>query len=289
MPIVNVMATRLIRLRYAGSCARCRAALAVGERAWWDASDKTVVCDECGTHDAAMIVESTPGESARAAALDVGVAGGSARAEYERRNQRREAAVRARHPHLGNLILNAMAEPQTITAWKQGAEGEVRVGARLDELVSGGMVILHDRRVPGSRANIDHVVVAPSGVWIVDSKRYSGRVDRRDVGGWLRRDVRLYLGRRDCTRLVGGMAKQVAAVQRSTEGTRPPTWPVLCFTGAEWSLFAKPFELGGVLVIWPRALVRAITRAPDRGVLVSEVAARIAHQLPPQTAGSAET
>jgi hypothetical protein len=28
----------------------------------------------------------------------------------------------------------------------------------------------------------------------------------------------------------------------------------LCFVSAEWSLFAKPFELGGVWVGWPKGL-----------------------------------
>lgn len=31
-------------------------------------------------------------------------------------------------------------------------------------------VVLHDRRQPGSRGNIDHLVVGPSGIWVVDSK-----------------------------------------------------------------------------------------------------------------------
>jgi hypothetical protein len=32
--------------------------------------------------------------------------------------------------------------------------------------------VLHDRAVPGSRANLDHVVIGPTGVWVVDSKAY---------------------------------------------------------------------------------------------------------------------
>lgn len=239
-----------------------------------------MVCEACGRDDVAVVVEVTSGQQARAGALDVGVAGASAGAEYERRRQRRADAVRARHPQLGKVILTTTAEPQAITAWAKGAVGEQRVGAHLDELTSVGAVVLHDRRLPGSKANIDHIVVARSGVWIVDTKRCNGRVDRRDVGGWLRSDLRLYVGRRDRTKLIGGMTKQVAAVQHAIEGTGAPVWPVICFTDAEWSLFAKPFELDGVLVIWPRALVRTIARATDREVWVSEVIDRIAHGLP---------
>ena len=30
--------------------------------------------------------------------------------------------------------------------------------------------------VPGSSANIDHLVVGPTGVWVIDAKNYSGRL-----------------------------------------------------------------------------------------------------------------
>ncbi|MGI8806579.1 MAG: hypothetical protein ACR2KK_01750, partial [Acidimicrobiales bacterium] len=33
-----------------------------------------------------------------------------------------------------------------------------------------------------------------------------------------------------------------------------PVRPGLCFVDAEWGLFAKPFELDGVLVTWAKAL-----------------------------------
>jgi hypothetical protein len=36
--------------------------------------------------------------------------------------------------------------------------------------------VLHDLAVPGSRANIDHLVIGPGGVFVVDSKLYSGRL-----------------------------------------------------------------------------------------------------------------
>jgi hypothetical protein len=37
-------------------------------------------------------------------------------------------------------------------------------------------VVLHDLAVPGSRANIDHLVVGPGGVFVIDSKHYRGRL-----------------------------------------------------------------------------------------------------------------
>jgi hypothetical protein len=37
-------------------------------------------------------------------------------------------------------------------------------------------VVLHDLAVPGSRANLDHLVIGPAGVFVIDSKQYRGRL-----------------------------------------------------------------------------------------------------------------
>ena len=49
----------------------------------------------------------------------------------------------------------------------------------LDEVVRHKGFVLHDRRVPGRRLNLDHLVVMPSGVWVIDTKHYHGRLARR--------------------------------------------------------------------------------------------------------------
>lgn len=64
--------------------------------------------------------------------------------------------------------------------WEQGAEGEVAVARALAELPDG-WVVLHDLAWPGrQRANLDHVVVGPGGVFVVDAKNWSGRVEVRE-------------------------------------------------------------------------------------------------------------
>lgn len=39
-----------------------------------------------------------------------------------------------------------------------------------------------DRKIPGTKANIDLLVIANSAVWIVDAKNYSGKVEFRTTG-----------------------------------------------------------------------------------------------------------
>jgi Nuclease-related domain len=61
-------------------------------------------------------------------------------------------------------------------AWRRGAHGERRTARLLDRLTPHGWVVLHDLAVPGSRANLDHLLIGPGGVFVVDSKQYSGRL-----------------------------------------------------------------------------------------------------------------
>jgi hypothetical protein len=60
--------------------------------------------------------------------------------------------------------------------WQRGAEGERRTARLLDRLTRDGFVVFHDLAVPGSPANVDHLVIGPSGVFVIDSKQWTGSV-----------------------------------------------------------------------------------------------------------------
>jgi Nuclease-related domain len=61
-------------------------------------------------------------------------------------------------------------------AWRRGAAGERRTARLLGPLERQGWVVLHDLAIPGSRANLDHLVIGPGGVLVIDSKHYRGRL-----------------------------------------------------------------------------------------------------------------
>jgi hypothetical protein len=67
-------------------------------------------------------------------------------------------------------------------AWRRGAAGERRTARLLGSLERQGWAVLHDLAVPGSRANIDHLVIGPGGVFVIDSKQYSGRLQLDSSG-----------------------------------------------------------------------------------------------------------
>ena len=181
---------------------------------------------------------------------------------------------------LGDLLLAISADPQSTTAWKRGAQGEQWIGFRLDRLAPQ-VVTLHDRRMPGSRANIDHLVIAPSGVWVIDAKRYRGVVTKTDVGRWFRTDLRLYVDGRDRTTLLDGAIGQEEALREAlgTTWAHVPVRPVLCFVGTDWPIFAEPFRMAGVTISWPRRTVRMLRQA---GPLEPDAALALANHLDQQ-------
>jgi hypothetical protein len=61
-------------------------------------------------------------------------------------------------------------------AWRRGAAGERRSARLLAPLERQGWAVLHDLAVPRSRANLDHLVIGPGGVFVIDSKQYRGRL-----------------------------------------------------------------------------------------------------------------
>jgi hypothetical protein len=142
--------------------------------------------------------------------LDLGTAGAGARREHARRAAAREQRARKRHPHIGGLLLALQDAPQHQEAWARGAAGEERVARSLTERVGPSVVLLHDRGIPGSRANIDHIAVAPGGVWVIDAKRYKGKVavERPWLG-----QAKLKIAGRDRTKLITALKAQVALVQ----------------------------------------------------------------------------
>lgn len=72
-------------------------------------------------------------------------------------------------------------------AWSVGAAGEEKVAATVTVLEPNGWLALHDVRWPGRpKANLDHILVGPGGIVVVDAKNWSG--DVRLVGGVLRQN-----------------------------------------------------------------------------------------------------
>ena len=272
-----------MRLRYAGQCRLCAIEISAGSMAVYERETKTVVCLVCTPPQPVAAPEiaaptaaappdaAKPGIPARIPELRLepdeifaGTAGASAQREYERRKDKRETRIREAHPYLGALILAVSDDPQSTRAWAVGARGEEVLGQRLDKIAGPGVHVLHDRRIPGTRANIDHIVVCPTGVFVIDAKKYKGRPSLRIDGGLFRpRTETLMVGSRDCTTLVTGARKQVDLVRVAMDHAGLEEIPVqgmLCFVEADWPLIGGAFTTGGVHVLWPKKAIELVAK-----------------------------
>jgi hypothetical protein len=273
------MATKVMALRRDDSCSVCLTALRAGSRAQWDSVAKEVTCLACVGAAESLNPDLAAPASAEPPPIDIGDPGRSAREEYDRRHAKREAKLEERWGtgRLSKVAKFLSDDPQTTKAWAAGAAGEERVAQVLHEALGDRAVLLHDRRVPGTRGNIDHLAIAASGVWVIDAKRYTGKVEQRDVGGWFKTDLRLYVGGRDRTKTVKGLGWQVSAVTEALETDEAQIYSALSFVGADWPLFfAKPLRLDGVWISWPKKLAEMIGAA---GPLTTDDIDRIARHL----------
>lgn len=133
--------------------------------------------------------------------------------------------------------------------------------------------MLHDRRIPGTLANIDHIAIGPGGVYVIAAKRSAGLVKQREM---FRRDRRLFVGGLDHTNVAAKMGNQVGAIARALRETPIPVVAALCFVDAQWSSPARPFVLNGVWIGWPDVLPDLVGRP---GLLDAEAMAATARML----------
>ena len=150
------------------------------------------------------------------------------------------------------------------------------------------MIVLSDRAWPGRRANLDHVVVAPSGVYVIDTKAYGGRVELIDRGSFARPSLRLHVAGWDRSDLVAAVGRQAAGVGAVVSGDGPegppvPVVPVLGFVGADWHMPAALVPLGSAVVCGVGGLRRLLRRRGGLGPAERQQLAQVLDAgLPPR-------
>jgi hypothetical protein len=130
-------------------------------------------------------------------------------------------------------------------AWRRGAAGERRTARLLAPLERRGWAVLHDLAIPGSTANIDHLVIGPGGVAVIDTKQYRGRL-------YLDRYGMLWHGRQ---LLVSALRKVRWEADQADE-----------VLGIADVRVAAIVAVHGASVPWRRLRADGVTVAPARGV-----------------------
>ena len=149
-------------------------------------------------------------------------------------------------------------------AWRSGARGERKTARILARLERDGFVAFHDLAVPGSPANVDHLVIGPTGVFVIDSKFYRGNIS---VGP----DGRLWYGARCLDRVLGTLWWEAQQVAEALAG-RPEVrvHPVLCMHEARLP-WLEELTVDGIPVLAGSALELAL-RVPRQPLTPVEVA-----------------
>jgi hypothetical protein len=243
---------RVRRLSHAGHCS-CGQLIAVGDPAAWRPDDDRIWCLDCvasGVADAVLTAEAQAAETlAQPASVTrlhaiTELRDGGRSASPGAHRAREDALIREQGRHPSALMMGMTDAPISTQAWQAGsAEAERVVCDRLTEL--GQVVsVLHGRRFPLARANVNHVVIGPNGVFVIAVKRY------RNALLTVQPPATLLVRGRDRSALITSMAAPIDAVRRvvdESEADGLPVTGVLCVMDARLQPFDR-VELLGVAI-----------------------------------------
>ena len=208
-----------IKARYPGQCSACMTPIPKGADAFYIRAAKAMVCIDCTRLEVTLGLAMNPaGAGAARMADDAG--------------RRHSERLLAAYPMLGDRLLENAKPPASVQAWTRGADGERIVGGLLDKLVREGRIeVLHDRVVPGTYSNFDHIVIGPRRMTVIDAKHYRGaEIRTKKVGS----DRVLFVDGQDSSYLVDAVrdqrAKLAAVLGPEFEGVVEGS---LAFVGAE--------------------------------------------------------
>jgi hypothetical protein len=80
---------------------------------------------------------------------------------------------------IGLIVFVRDDPPQHVANWRRGAEGERKTEKALRSLERSGWSVEHDLQREG-RANLDHVVKGPRGVFLLETKNLAGTISFED-------------------------------------------------------------------------------------------------------------
>lgn len=254
---------KVLVFRKEGICDFCHATLPIGAKGQWNSASKKVRCLEHSTLGSPQVAVVEFGERES----NLGTAGKSAKEKFNKLHAIEEKNVRrrfGRFKRLGEVAVFFHDDSQKTTNWEVGSKGEEVVGVRLDLLAQeSGFEVMHDRRRPPTKANFDHIVVTPAGVYVVDAKNYEGQIEVRQPGWFSGDSAQLFINGRNRNQLVDGMKKQVAQVELAllNGGTQMPVFGVLTFVVGALHLFIVQERISGVFLSTQRGIEKILRQS----------------------------
>jgi hypothetical protein len=170
-----------------------------------------------------------------------------------------DAAVRRQRGIFARL--QGSADP-----WDRAAASDRATAKALNSLPSDSWVVLHDVRWPGRPfATIGHVAIGPNGVFVIDSKNWSGSV--RIDGQMLLQNGRPHARELVCAREAAAAVARLLAVLPSVQVSS-----VLCLAGKDVTGWVGP-----VLVCNTSNIAHVLTSR--RSVMTPDLVEAVANEL----------
>lgn len=195
-----------------------------------------------------------------------------------------EAEARRARGASSRLERKARYASKVADDYEKGAAGEAMVAAALGPLSTSGWRVLHDRRAPDG-GNIDHLVIGPPGVAILDAKNWAAAVT-------VTPDRRLVASKYDRTSDLERLEALARTVREITarDGVKVAVRGYLVLTG-ELDRDRTSQDLGDLRILGVTQLERRLSKG--RGDLPAELVDAIAETLsatfPPAIAPNATT
>lgn len=279
--------------KFDGTCSSCGCKLPKGTEIRYDSKlRKAFHMEDCSIQSSM-----TPG-SAGASAAEMAQKAGQTYLSKEQQTENLKEAFGDNFFSKIAIYLNNLSGPETQGgSWAKGAYGEQVVGAALEGLREFGCEVLHDRRIPNSKANIDHILITPWGVWNVDAKHYpkkaigwEGENDNFMGLGQYTRHFLTIDGRRN-ERILSTITWETSHLHRWREGIGMtaellPISQMVCFVNGQWRTKGDGLWIGGkdsgwTPVVWPQAIARhALVQNSEPFISVPEITALIAKAFP---------
>ena len=132
---------------------------------------------------------------------------------------------------------------------------EESVGAALERRSRDEVRFLHRRSMPLAGPSIDHIAIAPGGVWVIDARRYDGEAYVVGRGP----AQQLWIGDINRTDLVDDLSDQVEAVAGIVEEICPDvrTHGALCFVDTDLPVF-RTLTVRGYPLCWAKAMAKRL-------------------------------
>jgi hypothetical protein len=149
------------------------------------------------------------------------------------------------------LLVLFFRMPIDVLFWTKGVEGERKTAEYLRAVLDADYIVLYNRLVPGLSGDVDALVIGETGVFAIETKNWTGKLEVRNQ--------KLFIGESDRTWAIEQLYREAIAIQIALgeilNRERITITPILCAVGG---VSSSEGSASGVYVTNGKGLARFI-------------------------------